>query len=82
LAQAFLFSGADNVVATLWPINDRGAASFASTFYEALATLPPAHALATAQRALIANPAFAAPYYWAAYTLSGSGELSWPRGKR
>jgi CHAT domain-containing protein len=76
LAQAFLFSGARNVVATLWTINDRGAADFARTFYEALASSTPSVALASAQRAFINNPSYAAPYYWAAYTLSGSGLLT------
>jgi CHAT domain-containing protein len=76
LAQAFLFSGARNVVATLWPINDRGAADFARAFYEALASSAPSVALAVAQRAFINNPSYAAPYYWAAYTLSGSGRLA------
>jgi CHAT domain-containing protein len=75
LAQAFLFSGARNVVATLWPINDRGAAEFARAFYEALASSKPSDALASAQRAFISNPSYAWPYYWAAYTLSGSGAL-------
>jgi CHAT domain-containing protein len=75
LAQAFLFSGARNVVATLWPINDRGAAEFARAFYEALASSKPSDALASAQRAFISNPSYALPYYWAAYTLSGSGAL-------
>jgi CHAT domain-containing protein/tetratricopeptide (TPR) repeat protein len=73
LAQAFLFSGAENVVATLWRIDDRGAAGFAREFYKSLATSPSSIALANAQRAFIHNPAFAAPYFWAAYTLSGSG---------
>ena len=76
LAQAFLFSGAHNVIATLWPINDRGAADFARAFYSALASSAPSQALAAAQRALINNPSYAAPYYWAAYVLSGSGALT------
>ena len=35
----------------------------------------PVDALASAQRALIRDPKYAAPYYWAAYTVSGSGRL-------
>ena len=73
LAQAFLFSGAENVVATLWRVNDRGAAEFAREFYRALGGSASSLALAKAQRAFIHNPTFAAPYYWAPYTLSGSG---------
>ena len=76
LAQAFLFAGADNVVATLWRIDDRGGADFADTFYQHLGTASPPQALAAAQRAFIGNPRYAAPYYWAAYTTSGSGRLT------
>ena len=33
LAQAFLHSGADNVVATLWRVEDDGASTFTEAFY-------------------------------------------------
>jgi CHAT domain-containing protein len=74
LAQAFLLSGARNVVATLWPIDDRGAAEFAREFYRALPTSSPSLALALAQRKFIESSQYAAPYYWAGYVLSGSGD--------
>lgn len=35
----------------------------------------PAAALALAQRALMDDPKYAAPYYWAAYTVTGSNQL-------
>jgi CHAT domain-containing protein len=73
LAQAFLYAGARNVIATLWPVEDAGAAAFAERFYRALATNMPADALAAAQRALLAHPRFSSPYHWAAYQLAGSG---------
>jgi len=75
LAQAFLFAGASNVVATLWRIDDRAAAAFARRFYAELASASPANALARAQRALMKDPTYASPYYWAAYTVSGSDKL-------
>ena len=75
LAQAFLFAGAHNVVATLWRIDDRGAAAFADKFYERLDSAPPPAALAAAQRAFIADRRYMLPYYWAAYTVTGSGRL-------
>lgn len=71
LAQAFLYAGAGSVVATLWRIEDDGAAVFARHFYEALRTLVPSEALAEAQRAMLKDPRFHAPFYWAAYRLSG-----------
>jgi CHAT domain-containing protein len=73
LAQAFLYAGAHNVVATLWRIDDRGAAAFAQDFYRELASSSPATALAAAQRRLLSDSRFSAPYYWAAYTISGAG---------
>ena len=73
LAEAFLFAGARNVIATLWRIEDRGAATFAETFYENAQHAGPVEALAAAQRALIADKALASPYYWAAYVISGDG---------
>jgi CHAT domain-containing protein len=75
LAQAFLFAGAQNVVATLWRIEDRSAATLASEFHRALASASPTAALARAQRALIQSESHRRPYYWAAYVVSGSGCL-------
>lgn len=71
LAQAFLFAGARSVVATLWPIEDRGAAVFASSFYRSLRGTGAAAALAAAQRAMLRDPRHADPYYWAGYTVHG-----------
>lgn len=78
LAQAFLAAGADNVVLTLWRIDDAGAATLAGRFYGGLASLPPSEALATAQRETLRDPRLASPYYWAGYVVSGSGSLKRP----
>lgn len=73
LAQSFLYAGARNVVATLWRIEDAGAAVFAGRFYHHLQQLPPREALAAAQRDMMRDLDYAAPYYWAAYFLTGEG---------
>ena len=73
LAQAFLFAGAQNVIATFWRIDDRSAADLAGRFSRALVGSSPAEALATAQRELIRGGKYRHPYYWAGYVLSGSG---------
>ena len=73
LAQAFLFAGAQNVVATLWPIDDAGASVFSTHFYHELDSLTPLEALAIAQRKMIESDEFPSPFYWASYRLSGSG---------
>lgn len=75
LAQAFLYAGAGNVVATLWRVDDPAAAVFAGHFYRGLRSGDPVLALADAQRAMQANPSYRSPYYWAAYQITGSGHL-------
>jgi CHAT domain-containing protein/tetratricopeptide (TPR) repeat protein len=73
LAQAFLYAGAGNVVATLWRVEDEGAAVFAERFYAHLGQVPPPEALAVAQRDLIRGSRYSSPFYWAAYEISGGG---------
>lgn len=73
IEQALLFAGARNVVATLWSINDEGAAELARRFYAARRSLGAAEALAQAQREMIAEPRWQSPYLWAAYKVSGGG---------
>jgi CHAT domain-containing protein/uncharacterized protein HemY len=73
LSQAILYAGAENVVATLWRIDDAGASVFAQRFYAALERNDVVQALAIAQRQTIRDPRYRAPRYWAAYTVSGSG---------
>ena len=75
LAQAFLYAGAQNVIATLWRIEDEGSATFAERFYRELQKAPPFEALALAQRGMMSDPRFSSPYYWAPYQLVGNGEL-------
>ena len=92
-----VFDVCTNVVATLWRVEDEGAAAFAAAFYRELrapsrsgvassseATPHPtsgrpisvAEALVRAQRAMMRDARFSAPYYWAGYRLSGTGTLS------
>jgi CHAT domain-containing protein len=73
LAQAFLYAGTRDVIATLWKIEDEGAATFAGRFYTHLRTASPSDALALTQREMIRDSRFGAPYHWASYTISGEG---------
>jgi CHAT domain-containing protein/tetratricopeptide (TPR) repeat protein len=73
LAQAFLYAGTRAVVATLWRIDDEGAARFAQRFYAHLRSLPAVSALVAAQRDLSRDRRWGHPYYWAGYTISGDG---------
>jgi CHAT domain-containing protein len=72
LAQAVLYAGARNVVATLWRVEDDGAGAFATRFYEHLRFGDPVMALAHAQRDLL-HSRYSAPFYWAPYMIAGDG---------
>jgi CHAT domain-containing protein len=69
-----LYAGATNVIATLWRVEDNGAAAFADEFYQALGRSSPAAALAEAQRAMLSHERYSAPYHWAPYQLAGDDD--------
>lgn len=73
LARAFLYAGAESVIATLWRVEDAGAAALAEAFYRHLRTQSPVDALAAAQRELAGGGRWSAPYHWAGYRISGRG---------
>ncbi|MFL5401830.1 MAG: CHAT domain-containing protein, partial [Gemmatimonadales bacterium] len=71
LVQAFLYAGASNVVATLWPVADIATARLMERFYQQLATgRSEAEALALAQRAALNDSSTAHPFYWAGFALA------------
>ncbi|MBS1241534.1 MAG: hypothetical protein H6R40_961, partial [Gemmatimonadetes bacterium] len=78
LGQALLYAGATGVVATLWRIDDRAAGVLAERFYRYLRSAPAADALARAQRDLLDDPAFSAPYFWAGHELIGVAGATGP----
>ncbi|MFN2567095.1 MAG: CHAT domain-containing protein [Gemmatimonadaceae bacterium] len=72
LIGAFLFAGAESVVATLWPVEDRATARLMERFHSRLARgVSGVEALAQAQREAIRRPATFHPFYWAAFMLAG-----------
>jgi CHAT domain-containing protein len=72
LAQAFLIAGASNVIATLWPVEDRVTARLMERFYTELrAGRSEAEALAETQRAARRGGTTAHPFYWAGLALFG-----------
>ncbi|HEX6849925.1 MAG TPA: tetratricopeptide repeat protein [Candidatus Polarisedimenticolaceae bacterium] len=75
LARGFLARGARRVVATQWKVEDASAAALVGAFFGNLAREKSpdfTSALAEAKRKVRANPATAAPFYWAAFVLTGS----------
>ena len=72
LVRAFLYAGAQNVLATLWAVDDRSSELFMRLFYEELQKHAPGTALARAQRRMIYRESGMGPMHWAAYSLSGA----------
>ena len=60
------------MIATLWPVEDEGAKELAERFYRS-AGEGAVRGLARAQRDMIADERYGAPYYWAAYQIAGAG---------
>jgi CHAT domain-containing protein len=76
LAGVAIRAGARSTVATLWQVNDESSAVFMGEFYRKLidnrtSQTTKANALQQAQRALLENPDYQRPYFWAPYVLIG-----------
>lgn len=72
--QGFLAAGAQNVLATLWKVDDEVTADLMAAFYEAWRPgVTARQALATAQRTIAAGEGTAHPYYWSGFVLVGEG---------
>jgi CHAT domain-containing protein/tetratricopeptide (TPR) repeat protein len=72
LTGPLLQAGSHSVVATLWPVSDRGSADFVQSFYRFLASgMRATDALRSAQLESIAHGA--PPRDWAAFELTGDG---------
>ena len=70
LVQGFLYAGASNVLATLWPVQDAATARLMERFYTELAAgRAEAEAIALAQRAAAHEPGTAHPFFWAGFAL-------------
>jgi CHAT domain-containing protein len=68
-----MYAGAPRVVVSLWNVDDEATSILMSKFYEGILKkgLPPSVALRQAQQAMMQNPRYQAPYYWAAFVLQG-----------
>jgi CHAT domain-containing protein len=73
LSRGFLYAGAQAVVATLWSVDDQGTAVFMARFYREMWSegRSPVAALAAAQQWMMRQQRWRAPYFWAAFTLTG-----------
>jgi CHAT domain-containing protein len=73
LTRGFMFAGASRVVSSVWNVDDRSSSLLMSRFYTEMLTrrLSPAAALRAAQLALLRDPRWSSPHYWAAFGLQG-----------
>jgi CHAT domain-containing protein len=72
LSRAFTKAGAPTVVASLWSVNDASTKDTMTTFYKEIAAgQPKAEAMRRAQLAVMHDPRFAHPYYWAPFIVLG-----------
>ena len=72
LARAFLSGGAENVIATLWAVEDRSTARVMTNLHRALRAGEDERASITAaQRAMLRNAETADPFHWAGFILVG-----------
>jgi CHAT domain-containing protein len=74
LAGLAVRSGARSTLATLWSVNDRSTASLMVEFYRELGQpgVTKAQAVRSAQLALLKQPQYEHPYYWAPFILLGN----------
>ena len=74
LARAFLYAGAESVVASLWSINDKATSVFMQGFYKGLSQgKSKEEALQDAKLDMIESK-YKHPYYWAPFVLNGNAE--------
>lgn len=73
LTRGFMYAGARRVVVSLWSVNDRATSILMSDYYRQMLQqgLSPTAALQKTQLAMWQSGNYAAPYYWAAFTIQG-----------
>ena len=70
LNRAFLATGAEKVVSSLWSVDDAATADLLTTFIEARQS-GLGEAAALRQAMLQTRESYPDPYYWASFTLTG-----------
>jgi len=69
--RSFIYAGAPTVLSSLWSVSDESTAFLMQNFYKKMKTMKKDEALRAAQIELIRSKGFAAPFYWAAFYLTG-----------
>jgi len=73
LTRGFMYAGSPRVVASLWKVDDVATAELMKIFYQKMLkeNVRPAAALRAAKVAMWGSKRWNAPFYWAAFELSG-----------
>ncbi len=71
LETAFLRAGTPTILASLWEVDDQATGVLMKTFYRNVMKQGKAEALRKAQVALLKDPRYVYPYYWAPFVLVG-----------
>jgi len=74
LSRAFIYAGAPSVVASLWKVSDAATILLMINFYKNLKNQDKTRALCAAQRTLMKNEYYGAPFYWAPFVVIGDGD--------
>ena len=76
LSRAFFEAGSARVLASLWPVDDTATALLLKHFYQALLEqqLAPADALRAAQLAMLREPEYFHPFFWAGFIFVGKNQ--------
>lgn len=74
--RSFLSAGTSTLLASLWPVSDAATETLMTTLYDDLAKGESVQdAMRDAQRAVLANPETAHPFFWAPFNLIGNWRL-------
>ncbi|WP_207000305.1 CHAT domain-containing protein [Trinickia mobilis] len=75
--RAFFYAGATSLIVSMWPVADESTALTMRTFYSQLTEGQEAiDAMRAAQLAVMQNPRFAHPFFWAPFDLMGGWRLN------
>jgi len=79
LSRAFIASGAEGLVASLWAVSDESSAELMKEFYNSMLDdkRTAAMALNDARLALIQHPDYAHPFYWSPFIMIGTEKSPW-----
>lgn len=81
LARGFYYAGAQNVINSLWQVNDAATGNIFNTFYKNIQSNALSTSLQNAKLEYIRNSsnANASPYYWAGFVFIGSSDYQLPQ---